>query len=240
MNLVVLMAGDSLTSENKAKHLLEKNNHLLIEHIVNNIKPLIKIANRSIFVLSKEMVSRNVNSIIRLLVDDSIIITAESETNGALCSALLCADYICDSDELIIFNGEQIINVNYSEIISQFRQKESAAGTIYFDSLHPRWSYITLTERGRVTEAAEKKQISCHATAGFYYFRHGSRFIEHAENMLYYDLSYEDKFFVCPIFNEYILADEAVYGIEIDASQYESFMDDDLINKFFKKNQNEY
>jgi len=56
------------------------------------------------------------------------------------------------------------------EAIAAFRRQELDAGTIVFDSVHPRWSFVKTNEKGLVIEAAEKRPPSRNATAGFYHF----------------------------------------------------------------------
>jgi hypothetical protein len=67
------------------------------------------------------------------------------------------------------------------------------------------WSYAATGDYGFVTEVAEKNQISNNATAGIYYWRHGSDFVKYAEQMIKKDIRVNNEFYVGPVYNEAIL-----------------------------------
>lgn len=72
-----------------------------------------------------------------------------------------------------------------------------------FDSDDPRYSYLRTDENGRVVEAAEKRVISRHASAGTYLFRDSAVYLR----ALAHALDAPDRhvhaslYFVCPLFN---------------------------------------
>jgi dTDP-glucose pyrophosphorylase len=86
---------------------------------------------------------------------------------------------------------------------------------VTFPSTHPKWSYV-LVEGGQVVAAAEKRPISPDATVGLYYFRRVQHFVEAAENMLVKNASLHNEFYVCPVYNEYVLAGRRVITYPID------------------------
>jgi hypothetical protein len=61
-----------------------------------------------------------------------------------------------------------------------------------------------------VTAVAEKRPISKQATAGLYYFRRADEFIQASERMILKGLTTSGQFFVCPVYNELILAGKNV------------------------------
>ena len=63
---------------------------------------------------------------------------------------------------------------------------------------------------GFVTATAEKRPISKQATAGLYYFRRARDLIEGSEKMIVKGLSTSGQFFVCPVYNELILAGKKI------------------------------
>jgi dTDP-glucose pyrophosphorylase len=146
-------------------------------------------------------------------------VQVESATAGAACTALLAIEHIDLDDELLIANGDQVIVADLPGVIQHFRERRLDGGTIVFDSVHPRWSYVRVNEAGYVEEAAEKRPISRQATAGFYYFRRGQDFIDSARMMICKDANVHGQFYICPTFNEMVLrqARIGVYPIERDA-----------------------
>ena len=89
-------------------------------------------------------------------------------------------NHINDNEELIICNGDQIIDCNLNEVMSSFRNKNLDVGLITFNSVHPRWSYVRYDNNNNVVETAEKRPLSKHAIAGFYYFQNATDFIKGA------------------------------------------------------------
>ena len=77
-------------------------------------------------------------------------------------------------------------------------------GILTFDSIHPKWSFAKLNDEGFVSEVAEKKPISNHATVGIYYWAKGSDYVKYAEQMISKDGRVNNEFYVCPVFNEAI------------------------------------
>ena len=55
-----------------------------------------------------------------------------------------------------------------------------------------------------ITEVAEKKVISNHATVGIYFWKKGSDYVKYAEKMIKKNIRVKNEFYVCPVFNEAI------------------------------------
>ena len=92
---------------------------------------------------------------------------------------------------------------------------------VTFPSVHPRYSYVALDDDGLVVEAAEKHPISRHATAGFYWFRRSAEFVEAVQNMIRKDAHVDGRFFISPVFNEYVLSQKRVGIFETDSRRYQ-------------------
>jgi NDP-sugar pyrophosphorylase family protein len=162
----------------------------------------------------------HLDNIMRVLEPTANIIGVEKDTYGAACTALLAISYIDNSDELLILNGNELIDMDYQTIVNSFRERRLDAGTVTFPSIHPRYSYVRVSDEGLVTEAAEKRTISRNATAGFYWFACGKDFIRCAQNMIYKDASVKGNFYVCPVLNELVLEQGRIGIFSIDASLY--------------------
>ena len=98
---------------------------------------------------------------------------------------------------------------------------------------HSKWSYAKLNEEGYVTEVAEKKPISKHATVGIYYWNKGSEYVKYAEQMIQKKIKVNNEFYVCPVYNEAIQDNKKIkiYNIERmwglgDPSSLEIFLKD--------------
>lgn len=162
----------------------------------------------------------HVDNVARLLAPDVKVVRVNKDTQGAACTALLASPYIDNSRELLVLNGDELLDVDFSAVIRRFRDEELSAGTVVFDSIHPRYSYVVVDENERVVEAAEKNPISRNATAGFYWYAQGSDFVAAAKSMVRKDARVSDKFFICPVFNELILRGRQIGVHRVDRGRY--------------------
>jgi dTDP-glucose pyrophosphorylase len=121
---------------------------------------------------------------------------------------------------LVIANGDQVFATDVAEAVRDFRRRNLDAGTIVFDSVHPRWSFVKLDPEGLVVEAAEKRPLSRKATAGFYYFRRSRDFVEAAQAMIRKGASVNGSYYICPSFNEMILKGSRIGVFEIPREKY--------------------
>ena len=56
------------------------------------------------------------------------------------------------NESLVICNGDQMIKSDLNSILGEFSEKNLDAGTIVFNSVHPRWSYVRCSDEGLVIE----------------------------------------------------------------------------------------
>ena len=94
-----------------------------------------------------------------------------------------------------------------------------------------------LDEDGFVSEVAEKKPISEHATVGIYWWKKGSDYVKYAEQMIEKDIKTNGEFYVCPVFNEAIGDDKKVRIKEIDKDGMWGIGTPEDLNDFLKNYQ---
>lgn len=238
MNILMLLAGESKDMEYKgynfSKNVVEVEGKPLIEHVYNNFH---SVENKNvIYVIKKSDVDKShIDSVIKLMDSNAKIVVAEGVTEGALCSALLSINHINNDEELIIVNGDQIIDVDFENVVNHFRENNYDGGTIIFESIHPRWSYVKLDEDKCVIEAAEKRPISRYATAGFYYFRKGREFVDNAMETIRKDCSVNGKYFVCPVFNQMVLENKKIGTYSINRKKYYPLFTEQEIKEYEAK-----
>ncbi len=227
MTLLVLMAGPTDPFRDVGfpypKNLVEINGVPLVQHALENLKPLRENCQKLVCIMqADEQRQFHTAEVVRLIHPEALVIELTGATSGAACSALLAVEHIKNDDELIITNGDHVIDTDFLAVIDQFRRADLDAGTIVFESVHPRWSFVRLDQQGFVIEAAEKRPISKHATAGFYYYRKGSDFVDAASRMITKDAQVGGKFYVCPTLNELILLQKRIGVARIEPGQYHS------------------
>lgn len=225
MRLLVLMAGDSAMFEvagaKYPKNLVEIDGEPLVQRVIDGLRGVLEATSRAIFLIREEEQSRHhTGEVIRLLVDDAQVIGVPTLNSGAACTALHAISHIERDEPLLVFNGDQVLEAPLAEILAGFARAGLDAGAITFTAVHPRWSYVRTDTAGLVVEAAEKRPISRQATAGVYWFARGGDFVDGVMAMIRKDASVDGAFYVCPVFNELILAGRRVGTHHLERERY--------------------
>lgn len=212
------------------KPLIEINGKTMLETVMENFDSITE--KQMIYVFSQDNCNQfHLDSSVKIMDSNAKVLTIKNETAGALCTALIAIEYINNELPLVIANCDQIIDVNYDEVLKYFEDEQADAGLITFKSIHPRWSYVKVNE-GQVVEVAEKRPLSNNAIAGFYYYKKGSDFIDAAKRVILKGGSVEGKYYISSSFNELILMNKKVVHYEIEKEQYHSFYSPEKIKKF--------
>lgn len=227
MKILIPIAGKSSFFDDKnspfSKPLIEIKGKSMIEHVIKNLSS-IKGDLDFIFVVNSEDCKKfHLHNILRLLSKDCEVIKINGETKGALCSVLLGIEHIGLDEELIICNGDQIIDCDFNKALNHFRTNNYDAGLVTFNSVHPRWSYVRFDDKNDVVETAEKRPISKHAIAGFYYFKNGKDFLDGAMESIKKDSNVNGLYYIAPVMNQMILKNKRISTFEIEANNYHSF-----------------
>lgn len=215
------------------KPLIEINGKSMIEFAIENYKT-IKSDKRFVFVVRAEDCSKfHIDNVLRLLTDNLCkIVKINKDTSGAACSALMAIEHINNGDRLLIVNSDQVIEEDVAAIINHFDERNVDAGVMCFDSVHPRWSFVRLSDDGRIVEAAEKRPISKHAVAGVYYFRKGSFFVEAAMKSIKKGAHVNGVYYVAPVLNELVLMNMNLEMYKISNDKYYTFYSPQKISEY--------
>lgn len=225
MNVLVLMAGpdDVFRDAGYAfpKNLVEIAGLPLVQRVLESLAGL-RAAGATFIccVRQDEQRRHHSGSVVSLLVPDAHVVEVPGDTAGAACTALLAIERICDDTPLLILNGDQIIDADLATMVAAFEERRLDGGIIVFEAVHPRWSYVRVDANGGVVEAAEKRPISKLATAGAYYFARGRDFVTSAFEMIKKDAHVNGRFYVCPVYNELVLAGKRLGVHQIGREAY--------------------
>jgi dTDP-glucose pyrophosphorylase len=238
MNILILMSGKSEAFKDAGyiypKNLIEVASKPLIQHVIEALTPLKEFAAKFISVIRQDESRKHYTGKVLKIINPEIkVLEIVRETSGAACSALLAVDYINNDLPLIVTNGDQILlETDISEIVKKFIEMEWDAGVVVFEDVHPRWSYVKCDKNNMVIEAAEKRPISKHATAGFYYFKKGKDFVAATMEMINKDAHYNGLFYICPTLNEMILRNAKIGIHQIDRAKYRSLATPNDVQKY--------
>lgn len=222
MNILILAAGQTNSDLDKDSYPLciaEIGGAPLIELLINACQA---IGNAKFVVALREqdIHQYHLDNVVDLLAPGATVLRVPENTKGAACSALLAVANIDNDDELLIVNGNELLGVDFSTILADFRSRKLDAGTVTFSSVHPRYSYVRINSKMLVVEAAEKNPISRLATAGFYWFARGKDFVRATQSMIRKDASVNGLFYICPALNELVLEQAQIGTYSIEAGQY--------------------
>jgi dTDP-glucose pyrophosphorylase len=227
VNILVPMAGDSQRFQEAGysfpKNLVEISGFTLVEIVLRQLAPLTDRGRIVCLIRDDENRRFHTADVIKLICPSATVLTVAGLESGAACTALLAIEHLVRDEPLLVFNGDQHIGRDIGEIVRQFEERDLDGGTVVFHAVHPRWSYVRLDGDGLVVEAAEKRPISTHATAGAYWYRRAGDFIDAIMDMIRKDARVDDRYFICPAFNEMILRQKRIGVVEIDRGDYHSF-----------------
>jgi hypothetical protein len=216
MNVLIPMAGNGSRFAQAGytfpKPLIEVHGKPMIQVVVENLA----VDANFIFVVQKSHRKKyNLDSMLSLICPGCKIVEVDGVTEGAACTVLLAKEFIDNDESLVIANSDQFIEWNSLEFFYKMNEQNLDAGIVSFRATHPKWSYAKVDENGFVTEVAEKNPISDIATVGVYYWKHGKDFVKCAESMILKDIRVNNEFYVCPVFNEALLAGLKVKTFDI-------------------------
>jgi NDP-sugar pyrophosphorylase family protein len=237
MNILIPIAGEDKFFQAEdyffPKPLVEVAGTPMIELCVRKLAAQFPAAH-FIFVVQADHCRRySLDGMLRILTDGRCtIVPLERPTSGALCSALMAIDHIDPGEPLAIANGDQIIDADLAALVANADILGQDAAVVTFESLHPRWSFVRLNEAGLVNEAAEKRVISRHAIAGFYYYRAGKLFLDAALQTLASDASVGNAYYISQTLNRLILDGRKIGAAAIPAGDYHSFYSPQKVQEF--------
>ena len=196
------------------KFLIDIFGRPMIEHVVNSLG----INGNYIYIVQKTHREKyNLDALLNLITPNCKIVEVDSLTEGAACTVLLAKEYINNENQMILTNSDQFIEWDSTDFMYQMNEKGYDGGIMCFEATHPKWSFAKTDENGIITEVAEKKPISNQATAGIYYWKHGSDFVNAAEQMIAKDIRVNNEFYVCPTYNELIQEGKTIYNYPISS-----------------------
>ena len=235
INILIPLAGSNqFFNESEypyPKPLIEINGKTMIEQVINNFNNIKKEKQFIFIVNSDDCKKYHLDNVLNLLTDHNCkLIRIDNETKGAVCSAVMAIEYIDNNIPLIIANADQLFDDNLDDIVSSFENVDG--GVVSFDSVHPRWSYARLDDNNNIVEMAEKRPLSKHAVAGFYYFNSGRDFISSAMSMIKKDANVNGLYYIAPTLNEMVLQNKKLIIKKIDNKKYHTFYTPQKIQEY--------
>lgn len=165
----------------------------------------------------------NLSSKIRGDYPSARVAAVSSRAQGALASALLVMEGIDLGLPLVVSAGDSMIEGGIRAHVKQLIDMDSDAGAIAFPSSNPRWSYLSVGDRGEVRQVEEKRVIGPLATTGVFYFRRASDFLDAATWCLVNNASHNGAYFVSSTLNYMVSQGRRVHHVSIPRHEYRSW-----------------
>lgn len=239
LKIIIPIAGSSILFINAGymypKPLIEINGVTMIQKVIEKAGAVSDEYQYIFIIKDEDALKFHLDNTLKLLAPKSEVIKLKKDTKGGLCSVLMAIDKINEDDNLIIINGDQILDVNFDEILKYWKQEDADAGIVTFESVHPRWSYARI-ENDQVIQTAEKNPISNNAIAGYYYFSNAATFFNAAFKVVKNDVQLEGSYYISPVINEYVLLNKKILHFKINSKQYHSFYSPQMIDEYEKIN----
>ncbi|GAB7200017.1 glycosyltransferase family 2 protein [Dickeya oryzae] len=237
MNIIILAAGEEYIASKDNKYplcLTELHGRSIIQHIADSLN---FENNEILFIFQEKHIRKyHLSTIVELLSSGKGLVTSVPEnTAGAATSALLGAVSLNQDEPLLIISSNQLTDIDYDCFTKNMLDMQYDAGTVIFEAIHPRYSFVSLDDDGLVNEASEKKPISKNATAGIYWFKSTALFVDSVKNMIRKDARVDSKFYICPSLNEVILAGGKVGVFRIDKDDYHPLKNVYQVEEFFNE-----
>ena len=240
LKIIIPLAGSSELFSNAGyyypKPLIEIKGKIMIELVLDNPSK-IEMEHKFIFIVKEDdVIKYHLDNTLKLLNPECEIVVIKNLTKGALCSVLMAVDKLNSEDSILILNGDQIIDIDFTSVLNFWMHEKSECGLVVFKSVHPRWSYARLDDNGCVLQTAEKNPISNFAIAGYYYFSDKDTFFNAAFQSIKDDSQLNGIFYISPVVNQLILLNKKVSTFTIDSSAYHSFYSPQMIIEYERKN----
>lgn len=235
INIVIPIAATRLEDENEVFQyplpLVEILGKSLIEYSLDVFECLNEPKRFTFVLKEKDCKKYHLDSSLKLLVPECSIVKLSGNTRGSICSVLMSIHLLDMNSECIITNYDQFIDYDISKALNYFRKAKADGGLITFNSIHPRWSFVSVNNDD-VIQTAEKNPISNLAIAGFYYFKRFSDFVDGAFKSIQFDENYRNNYFTSSVFNQMILSSKLIKNYTIPKNQYHSFYSPQKISEF--------
>jgi len=204
LNIVIPMAGAgsrfALAGYTDPKPLIPINGMPMINLVIKNLTP--KRHHRFIFICQNEHIKNyDLRTKLNEWAPGSIVVGLDGLTDGAARTVLTAKHLIDNSDELMIANSDQYVDIDINDYLEEIEKRKLDGAIMTMKANDPKWSFVDLNNEKLVTRVVEKEVISDEATVGIYNFSRGSDFVSAAKNMIDQNLRSNNEFYVAPSYN---------------------------------------
>jgi len=205
MRVIVPLAGpDFILPDGMLKGQINYQGKPLLRHVIDS-RPWTNSNSPICFVLFDSLKTRAFASeCLSEWYPNSSSIFLSKYSRGAALSALAGIGLGQDFSEPVIVDLADIMYKTTLDPVVCFANSHGIGGiALTFSSSNPVYSYLRLSPMGQFIEAAEKRVISEHASAGTYVFRNTAIYLRALAHSLEHESTqtFSNLFYLCPLFN---------------------------------------
>lgn len=132
------------------------------------------------------------------------LIEIDYVTGGPAESVQLASPFLEPKDPVVVANSDQYVRMDISNFYTSVNNEDIEGVLLAMEDSDPKWSYISVTDEGYVTELREKEVISPLATVGIYGFRSADLMYEAFNQMRLKKSTVNGEYYVGPAYNPII------------------------------------
>ena len=206
MNIVSPMAGQSSRFFNDGftvpKFLLPVSQSDPYITMIEGATNTLHMFGNLIFIIQRDHTKYNIDTFLREKYPDSTILYLDRYTGGCVESVYEAAkEYINNDTPLIISNCDQFLEWDSTAFLNICSQTHVDGCVLTYYATTDKNSYCSIDSEKKCLEFREKKVISEHSLVGVHYWKHGSDFIDSAEDMLKRDVRDAGEYYVSTSYN---------------------------------------
>lgn len=190
----------------------------LIRLVIENLTP--RMPHRFIFICqSAHLDAYGLEPRLKTWAPGCEVVAINGLTEGALCTVLMARDVLGEAP-LMIANSDQFVDIEIDDYLAAAVSRSLDGMIMTMPASDPKWSFAALDASGHVTEVAEKRPISNHATVGIYNFADPARFLDAADRMIARQERVNGEFYVAPVYNGLIVDGAKIGTYDIGARMH--------------------
>ena len=206
MNIVIPMEGQSSRFFNDGftvpKFLLPVSQSDPYITMIEGATNTLQMCGNLIFIIQRDHTKYNIDTFLHEKYPESTILYLDRYTGGCVESVYEAAkEYINNDMPLVISNCDQFLEWDSSEFLSICSQAHVDGCVLTYHATTDKNSYCRINSDKKCLEFREKKVISEHSLVGVHYWKHGSDFINSAEDMLVRDVRDAGEYYVSTSYN---------------------------------------
>jgi hypothetical protein len=235
LNIIILanrqMPEDNNSFNDYPSYLSQQNGESVLEKLIQACTKL-EEANITFAAFEKDILKFNLRQVLKRLAPGIRIAVTPNLTMGSGCTALLTACAEAQDAELLILSANEVIEIDLQEVLTRFREMNFDAGTVVFKSIHPRYSYVKLENQVRISEFAQKEQLSEFATTGLFWYRETQECVDSLKSMIQNRTPISGSYYVGMGLNETILKGKLVGSFHLSERLYFPLKDAAQVAKY--------